>query len=72
VTVVYVAGPTDPPRIARKVALNGVERMWQSSQQTAHPMLDDVSAAEAVFTAAGTLTPLEMGAYNSLRVPASP
>jgi hypothetical protein len=67
VTVVYVVGFTDPPRVARKVALNGVERMWQSSQQTAHPLLDDVSASAAVFAAAGTLTPLEFGAYNSLR-----
>lgn len=67
VTVVYVPGYLDPPRIARKVALNGVERMWQSSQQTAHPLLDDVSATEAIFAAAGTLTPLELGAYNSLR-----
>jgi hypothetical protein len=67
VTVVYVVGYTNPPRVARKVALNGVERMWQSSQQTAHPLLDDVSASAAVFAAAGTLTPLELGAYNSLR-----
>jgi hypothetical protein len=69
VTTVYVAGLLDPPRVARKVALNGVERMWQSSQQTAHPLLDDVSATEAIFAAAGTLTPLELGAYNSLRSP---
>jgi hypothetical protein len=70
VTAVYVAGYLDPPRVARKVALNGVERMWQSSQQTSHPMLDDVSGTEAVFAALGTLTPLELGAYNSLRVTA--
>jgi hypothetical protein len=72
VTVVYVAGYLDPPRIARKVALNGVERMWQSSQQTSHPMLEDVSGTEAVFTALGTLTPLEFGAYQSLGTPSSP
>jgi hypothetical protein len=69
VVVTYVAGYTDPPRIARKVALNGVQRMWQSSQQMPHPYLDDVGAQEAIFGAAGTLTPLELAAYNSLRAP---
>jgi hypothetical protein len=69
VIVVYVVGYIDPPRIARKVALNGVERMWQSSQQTSHPLLDDVSGTEAIFAAVGTLTPLELGAYRSLQTP---
>jgi len=69
VVVTTVAGYADPPRIARKVALNGVQRMWQSSQQAAHPYLDDVSAQEAIFNSAGTLTPLEFAAYNSLRAP---
>lgn len=68
VVITYVAGYTDPPRIARKVALNGVQRMWQASQQMPHPSMDDVGA-EAIFSAAGTLTPLEMGAYQSLRAP---
>ena len=66
IVVTYVAGYTDPPRIVRKVALNGVERMWQSSQQASHPLLDEIGA-EAVFAAAGALTPLELGAYNSLK-----
>jgi hypothetical protein len=44
VTVVYVAGFADVPRIVRKVALNGVQRMWEQSQQASHPALDDVSA----------------------------
>lgn len=66
ITVTYVAGYTDPPRIARKVALNGVARMWQASQQMPHPALDDLGA-ESVFTVLGTLTPLELGAYNQLR-----
>jgi hypothetical protein len=67
VTVVYVAGYADPPKVVRKVALNGVQRMWEQSQQASHPALDDVSAYEAVFIAAGSLTPLELGAYNSLK-----
>lgn len=69
IAVTTVAGYTDPPRIARKVGLNGIQRMWQSSQQTHHPGLDDVSAEAAIFGAAGTLTPLELAAYNSLRAP---
>lgn len=69
IVVTTVAGYTDPPRIARKVALNGVQRMWQSSQQTHHPGLDDVTSEMAVFEVVGTLTPLEMSAYNSLRAP---
>jgi hypothetical protein len=69
VVVTIVAGYLSPPRIARKVALNGIQRMWQSSQQASHPYLDDVSAEQAVFAAAGTLTPLEMGAYQALRAP---
>jgi hypothetical protein len=64
-----LAGYAIRPVVVRKVALNGVQRMWQSSQQAAHPFLDDVSAEEAVFAAAGTLTPLEFAAYNSLRAP---
>jgi hypothetical protein len=67
VTVTYRAGYLDPPRIARKVALNGIQRMFQESQQASHPFLDNVSADAAVFVAAGTLTPLEMGAYESLK-----
>lgn len=69
VVVSTVVGYMDPPRIARKVALNGVQRMWQSSQQMPHPYMDDVSAEAALFSAVGTLTPLEMAAYNSLRAP---
>lgn len=69
ITVTYVAGFSDPPRVARKVALNGVERMWQSSQQTAHPALDESLGADLVTAAAGTLSPLEMAAYDRLRSP---
>lgn len=67
VTVTYVAGYTDPPRIARKVALNAVQGMWSQSQQAPHPLLDDVGAA--VFAAQGALTSIEQSAYDSLRAP---
>jgi hypothetical protein len=67
ITVVYTAGCTNPPPIARKVALNGVQRMWQASQQSPHPLLEDVSGDVGAFIAAGSLTPLEYGAYQALR-----
>jgi hypothetical protein len=63
VSVAYVAGYLNPPKVARKVALNGVQRMWQHSQQEAHPALD---ADFAVAVAVGNLTPLEMAAYRAL------
>jgi len=69
VAATIVAGFLVPPRVLRKVALTGVQRMWQSSQQTHHPGLDDVGAEEAIFGAVGTLTPLELAAYNSFRAP---
>jgi hypothetical protein len=69
VVVTYAAGYLVPPAVIRKVALNGVQRMWQSSQQTHHPGLDDVGAEQAIFEATGTLTPLEMSAYNAFRAP---
>jgi hypothetical protein len=66
ITVVYVAGFADPPKIVRKVALNGVQRMWQESQVASHPLLDEFAEA-SIAVAAGALTPLELGAYNSLK-----
>lgn len=71
ITVTYVAGYTNPPRIARKVALNAVQRMWQSSQQMPHPAFDfggqaGLTGENAVSDAIGHLTPLEYGAYLSL------
>lgn len=67
IAVTYTAGCTNPPAILRKVALNAVQRMWQSSQQSPHPQLEDVSGDYGSFTPAGTLTSLELGAYNNLR-----
>ena len=68
VTVTYTAGTYDPPLIARKVALNTVQGMWQSSQQSPLGMLDE-SSEEPIATVTGGLNPLEMRAYESLRVP---
>jgi hypothetical protein len=67
VAVTYRAGYQQPPWIARQVALRGVQRMWQQSQQMPHPALDDLGADGQLFTPAGVLTPLEMAAYDKLR-----
>ena len=70
VSVTYQAGYYSPPPVLRKVALNAVERMRQSSQQAGHPLLDDVSADAAVFAAVnGALTPIERAGYEGLRRP---
>jgi hypothetical protein len=67
VTAIIVAGYIVPPPVIRKVALNGVQRMWQMSQQMPHPSMDDYGAEEQARS--GVLTPLELGAYNSYRAP---
>jgi hypothetical protein len=65
VSVTYVAGYANPPRVARLAALNLVQSMWQSSQTAAHPVYDE-SSAEAFATAA--LPGLgQIPGYNSLR-----
>lgn len=66
ITVTYVAGYADPPRIVRKVALNTVQGMWQESQQAAHPAMAEF-AAGSTFVNTGSLTPVERDAYESLR-----
>lgn len=67
VSVVYRVGYERPPWIARQVALRGVQRMWQQSQQMPHPALDDLGAEGFLFTPTGVLTPLELEAYGKLR-----
>lgn len=64
IIVVARAGYAVPPLIARKVALNAVERMWQAAQQAPHDALDPDGA---VFAAAASLTPVEQSAYKGLR-----
>lgn len=67
ITATIATGYLVPPRVARKVAANGVQRMWQMSQQMPHPSMDDYGAEAQ--TTAGVLTPLELAAYNSYRAP---
>lgn len=69
VTVTYVAGSLNPPPVVRKVVLNAVQGMWQSSQQASFPLAEDF-APEAVGVATAALTPVEQAAYNSLRAAA--
>jgi hypothetical protein len=66
ISVTYAPGCVDPPKIARKVGLNAVQGMWETSQQASHPLLEE-AGVEAVFAAVGALTNYELGAYNSLR-----
>lgn len=67
ITLTTVVGWLIPPREIRKVALNGVQRMWAGSQQMPHPSMDDFGAERQV--AAGVLTPLELAAYETFRAP---
>lgn len=66
VVVTYVPGALDPPRIARKVALDAVAAMWQTAQQSPHPALD---AAEATAGVIAGMTQIEQEAFWSLRSP---
>lgn len=64
VVVTTRVGYVRPPAVARKVAMNGAQRMWQSAQMP-HPALDDISAELQVQ--AGQLSPLEYAAYLKLK-----
>lgn len=68
IVVTYVTGYTDPPRIVRKVALNTIQAMWESSQQAEHPFLDEGNADSFTGQGSALLSPVEMSAYESLRV----
>lgn len=67
IVVTYVAGYANPPRIVRKVALNAVQAMWQTSQQASHPLINEDVAPEFIAASIEGLTPLEMRAYDRLR-----
>lgn len=72
-TVTYVAVMDPAPEVLRKVALNSVQRMWQTSQNAPHPAFGDSLggggdfAATAVLSQLGHLTPVEYGAYLSFK-----
>lgn len=69
VVVTYIAGYANPPRVARKVALNLIQGMWQTAQQAPHPALTEYNDLDTP-TAVAMLTPLERSAYDSLRAAA--
>jgi hypothetical protein len=66
-SITYRVGYMVPPRIARDVALRGVQRMWQQTMQMPHPALDDLGADGMLFQPTGVLTPIEMEAYMRLK-----
>lgn len=67
VVITYVAGYANPPPTVRKAALNVVQAMWQTSQQAAHPLVNEEFAATLPLGAFEGLTPMEMRAYERLR-----
>jgi hypothetical protein len=64
VLVTYVAGYTDPPRVARLAALTLIQSLWQTSQQAFHPGLDE-TALESFAPAVAGLS--QIPGYDSLR-----
>lgn len=69
VEVGYVAGPVGSP-VVRWVGLEAGKSMWQNTQQAAHPLVDDVTADDAVFSASAELNRVDRDAYDSLRAAA--
>jgi hypothetical protein len=67
ITVTYTAGCLNPPLPVRYAALGEVQGAWQSSQQAAHPLLDEFNAEEAISRAAPRIAGAMWGAYNALR-----
>lgn len=70
VSVTYDAGSTVVPPILRSVTARTVETMWQSSQQSAHPMLDQ-GADLAVGEQVRALSEPERMAWSNLTVSAA-
>lgn len=70
ITVVYVAGYSPTPAVVRHVALETVARLWQTSQQAGHDLVDDVTADAAVFSAQLALPGPDKAAYDNLRAAA--
>ncbi len=73
ITVTYVAEMRPVPVVLQKIALNAVQRMWQTSQNAPHPAFGDSGggggdfAATAILSQLGRLTPVEYGAYLSYK-----
>jgi hypothetical protein len=65
VSVTYVAGYANPPRVARLAALNLVQSLYQQSQTAFHPGIDESSAEAFVSAALPGLS--QIPGYNSLR-----
>lgn len=62
ITVEYVSGCVNPPEVARMVALNTAQLMWQSSQQAEHPFLDQFVSRTTI----GSRTTIATAAFASI------
>lgn len=67
IVVTTLVGETNPPLIARKVALNTIQGMWQAEQLMPSPGLPEVVPASMGVNLGG-LTMVERGAYQSLQI----
>jgi hypothetical protein len=65
ISVTYVAGYANPPRVARLAALNLVQSLYQQSQTAFHPGIDESSTEAFVSAALPGLS--QIPGYNSLR-----
>lgn len=65
IVVTYVAGYANPPRVARLAALSLIQSMWQQSQSSFHPGIDESSAEAFVSAALPGLG--QIPGYDSLR-----
>ena len=71
ISVTYVSGCASPPEVARIVAMNTLQTMWQSSQQADHPFLDEVARRASLATLSTSVLPAlshtVQAAYKALK-----
>lgn len=68
ITVTYISGCANPPRITRTIALNVVQTTWQASQQAGHPLLDETSTRiELPTSILPALSEVQLNAYRALK-----
>jgi hypothetical protein len=65
ITVNYVAGESEPNPVARQGALSLIQGLWQTSQQSAHPVFDESSAEAFAVAAMPNLS--QLPGFNKLR-----
>jgi hypothetical protein len=65
VVVTYVAGYSNPPPVCRQAALTLIQSLWQTSQQSFHPGLDESSFESFAAPALAGLS--QIPGYDSMR-----